>query len=152
MNGISAAHQGHCCDVCLEGQVCPVADRPFDFGDVHERLRVGRCRDLGSSGRCPLPRSVAALPISICPQAISNACPSSAVDLVRPVIASLVAVYVGKGAAEHGRISGRFSTKGQAREVSTLIRELADIVPAAICSENHDNAGELVSHDRRPSR
>jgi predicted MPP superfamily phosphohydrolase len=44
------------------------------------------------------------------------------------------------------------STKGQAREVSIPIRELADIVPVAICSGNHDNAGELVSHDRRPSR
>jgi Icc-related predicted phosphoesterase len=39
-------------------------------------------------------------------------------------------------------------TKMQAREVSTLIRELADIVPVAICSGNHDNAGGLVSHDR----
>ena len=28
-------------------------------------------------------------------------------------------------------------TKGQAREVSMLIRELADIVPVAICSGNH---------------
>jgi predicted MPP superfamily phosphohydrolase len=44
------------------------------------------------------------------------------------------------------------STKGQARQFSILIRELADIVPVAICSGNHDNAGELVSHDRRPSR
>jgi hypothetical protein len=40
------------------------------------------------------------------------------------------------------------SPKGQAREVSVLIRELADIVPVAICSGNHDNAGGLVSHDR----
>jgi predicted MPP superfamily phosphohydrolase len=39
-------------------------------------------------------------------------------------------------------------TKEQAREVSILIRELADIVPVAICSGNHDNAGGLVSHDR----
>ena len=37
------------------------------------------------------------------------------------------------------------SPKGQAREVSMLIRELADIVPVAICSGNHDNAGGLVS-------
>ena len=29
-----------------------------------------------------------------------------------------------------------------------LIRELADIVPLAICSGNHDNAGGLISHDR----
>ena len=36
----------------------------------------------------------------------------------------------------------------QAREVRTLIRELADIVPVAICSGNHDNAGRHVSHDR----
>ena len=36
----------------------------------------------------------------------------------------------------------------QAREVSRLIRELADIVPVAVCSGNHDNAGRLVSHDR----
>ena len=36
----------------------------------------------------------------------------------------------------------------QAREVARLIRELADIVPVAVCSGNHDNAGRLVSHDR----
>lgn len=36
--------------------------------------------------------SLAALPISIWPQAMSNGRPSSAVDLVRPVIACLVAV------------------------------------------------------------
>jgi Icc-related predicted phosphoesterase len=40
------------------------------------------------------------------------------------------------------------STKEQAREVGRLIRELADIVPVAVCSGNHDNAGRLVSHDR----
>src|SRR3954468_5115194 len=43
--------------------------------------------------------SVAALPISIWPQAMSNGRPSSAVDLVRPVLACLVAVY----GAEFGR-------------------------------------------------
>ena len=36
----------------------------------------------------------------------------------------------------------------QAREIGRLIRELADIVPVAVCSGNHDNAGRLVSHDR----
>jgi predicted phosphodiesterase len=36
----------------------------------------------------------------------------------------------------------------QAREIGTLIRELADLVPVALCSGNHDNAGRLVSHDR----
>src|ERR1700675_1059553 len=36
----------------------------------------------------------------------------------------------------------------QARQVRTLIRELADIVPVAICSGNHENAGRLASHDR----
>src|ERR1700676_3757926 len=36
----------------------------------------------------------------------------------------------------------------QAREIRTIVRELADIVPVAICSGNHDNAGRLVSHDR----
>jgi len=30
----------------------------------------------------------------------------------------------------------------------SFIRELADCVPVAICSGNHDNAGRLVSHDR----
>jgi Icc-related predicted phosphoesterase len=40
------------------------------------------------------------------------------------------------------------STKEQAREVRRLIRKLADIVPVAVCSGNHDNAGRLVSHDR----
>src|SRR6202035_5781249 len=39
-------------------------------------------------------------------------------------------------------------TKEQARQVSKLIRELADIVPVAICSGNHDNAGGLVWQDR----
>jgi hypothetical protein len=36
----------------------------------------------------------------------------------------------------------------QAREIRTLVKELADIVPVALCSGNHDNAGRLVSHDR----
>jgi len=36
----------------------------------------------------------------------------------------------------------------QAREVRTLVKELADIVPVAVCPGNHDNAGRLVSHDR----
>jgi predicted MPP superfamily phosphohydrolase len=40
------------------------------------------------------------------------------------------------------------STREQAREVTTLIKELADIVPVAVCSGNHDNAAGLVSHDR----
>ena len=35
------------------------------------------------------------------------------------------------------------STREQAREVASLIRELADIVPVAVCSGNHDNAGGL---------
>ena len=43
--------------------------------------------------------SVAALPMSIWPQAMSYFLPSSEVDLVRPVIACLVAVY----GAELGR-------------------------------------------------
>src|SRR5262245_3282670 len=43
--------------------------------------------------------SVPALPMSICPQAISYLRPSSAVDFVSPVIACLVAVY----GAEFGR-------------------------------------------------
>ena len=36
----------------------------------------------------------------------------------------------------------------QAREITRLIREQADLVPVALCSGNHDNAGRLVSHDR----
>src|SRR3984893_16750248 len=40
------------------------------------------------------------------------------------------------------------STREQAREVTSLIKELADVVPVAVCSGNHDNAGGLVSHDR----
>jgi DNA repair exonuclease SbcCD nuclease subunit len=36
----------------------------------------------------------------------------------------------------------------QAREITRLVRELADRVPVAVCSGNHDNAGRLVSHDR----
>ena len=36
----------------------------------------------------------------------------------------------------------------QAREVQTLVKELADIVPVALCSGNHDNAGRPISHDR----
>jgi predicted MPP superfamily phosphohydrolase len=40
------------------------------------------------------------------------------------------------------------SPREQAHEVTSLIRELADIVPVAVCSGNHDNAGGLVSHDR----
>jgi predicted phosphodiesterase len=36
----------------------------------------------------------------------------------------------------------------QAREIRSLIRLLADVVPVAVCSGNHDNACRLVSHDR----
>jgi predicted MPP superfamily phosphohydrolase len=36
----------------------------------------------------------------------------------------------------------------QAREIARLIRKLADLVPVALCSGNHDNAGRLISHDR----
>jgi predicted MPP superfamily phosphohydrolase len=36
----------------------------------------------------------------------------------------------------------------QAREIRALVKELADIVPVAVCSGNHDNAGRLVAHDR----
>jgi predicted MPP superfamily phosphohydrolase len=36
----------------------------------------------------------------------------------------------------------------QAREITRLIRKLADLVPVAVCSGNHDNAGRIVSHDR----
>ena len=36
----------------------------------------------------------------------------------------------------------------QACEIRTFVKELADIVPVALCSGNHDNAGQLVSHDR----
>ena len=40
------------------------------------------------------------------------------------------------------------ATIEQAREITRVIRELADIVPIALCSGNQDNAGRLVSHDR----
>ena len=36
----------------------------------------------------------------------------------------------------------------QACEIRTLIRALAGIVPVAVCSGNHNNAGRLVSDDR----
>ena len=36
----------------------------------------------------------------------------------------------------------------QSCEIARLIRKLADLVPVAVCSGNHDNAGRLVSHDR----
>jgi hypothetical protein len=36
----------------------------------------------------------------------------------------------------------------QAREIRILVKQLADIVPVAVCSGNHDNAGRLASHDR----
>ena len=36
----------------------------------------------------------------------------------------------------------------QAREITRLVRELADLVPVAVCSGNHDNAGRLASNDR----
>lgn len=36
----------------------------------------------------------------------------------------------------------------QAREIGRLIRELADLVPVAVCSGNHDDTGRVVSHDR----
>jgi Icc-related predicted phosphoesterase len=40
------------------------------------------------------------------------------------------------------------STVGQAREMTRLIKELADVVPVALGSGNHDNAGKQISHDR----
>jgi len=40
------------------------------------------------------------------------------------------------------------SRREQAREVTSLVKELADIVPVAVCSGNHDNASGLVPHDR----
>jgi predicted MPP superfamily phosphohydrolase len=43
----------------------------------------------------------------------------------------------------------KFETRmEQSRDIAKLVRELADRVPVAICSGNHDNAGRLVSHDR----
>src|ERR1700730_8920496 len=42
------------------------------------------------------------------------------------------------------------SRTAQAREVINLLRELADVVPVAICSGNHDNAGRQISPDRAP--
>jgi predicted MPP superfamily phosphohydrolase len=36
----------------------------------------------------------------------------------------------------------------QALEITRLIRELADLIPVAVCSGNHDNTDRLVSHDR----
>ena len=58
--------------------------------------KVGSARTVPLAWRMPwLIRSVssvAALPMSICPQAMPNARPSSERDLVRPVIACLVAV------------------------------------------------------------
>jgi Icc-related predicted phosphoesterase len=36
----------------------------------------------------------------------------------------------------------------QSGEIARLMRKLADLVPVAVCSGNHDNAGRLVSHDR----
>jgi predicted MPP superfamily phosphohydrolase len=38
----------------------------------------------------------------------------------------------------------------QASEVKKLLQELADIVPIAICSGNHDNGGRQISPDRAP--
>jgi predicted MPP superfamily phosphohydrolase len=45
---------------------------------------------------------------------------------------------------------GSESRMEQAREVKKLILGLADIVPVAVCSGNHDNAGRLVAYDRAP--
>src|ERR1700736_4021493 len=42
------------------------------------------------------------------------------------------------------------SRTAQAREVRNLLKELADVVPVAICSRNHDNAGRQISPDRAP--
>jgi predicted MPP superfamily phosphohydrolase len=38
----------------------------------------------------------------------------------------------------------------QSREVTKLIRELASVVPVALCSGNHDNSGRQISPDRAP--
>jgi len=36
----------------------------------------------------------------------------------------------------------------QTREIKKFLQELADVVPIAICSGNHDNAGRQISPDR----
>ena len=36
----------------------------------------------------------------------------------------------------------------QSGNITRLVRELADLIPVAVCSGNHDNAGRLASHDR----
>jgi calcineurin-like phosphoesterase family protein len=38
----------------------------------------------------------------------------------------------------------------QSREMTKLIRVLSDLVPVALCSGNHDNAGPQISPDRAP--
>jgi hypothetical protein len=38
--------------------------------------------------------------------------------------------------------------RGKRVKLTRLIRKLADIVPVALCSGNHDNDGRFVSHDR----
>ena len=82
------------------GRLAMCSDGVGDVLDVHQRLdrdRAVRLRHaLRHAGR---PFGVSALPMSIWPQAMSYFRPSSDVDLVRPVIACLVAVY----GAEFGR-------------------------------------------------
>ena len=64
-----------------------------DVADVHTSAPRASARRPARAPR-PIPPviSVAALPMSICPQAIPYGRPSSDSDLVRPVIACLVAV------------------------------------------------------------
>ena len=93
MNGIFVAITRHELDVRVERQRRHVDDGPRDVSDVHRRLGSARPVGLEDPGRrIGSVISVSALPMSICPQAMSNARPSSDVDRVSPVIACFVAV------------------------------------------------------------
>ena len=93
----------------------------------------------------PPASSVAALPMSICPQAMSYGRPSSAVDLVSPVIACFVAVY----ATDRGR--------GVCAEIEPLLMIRP---PRGRCSPHHperlpgtqERAGQVHRDHRVPGR
>ena len=100
-------HDGHEQNIGIKWQAGHVEDRAGDVFGGHGGLDRHGLFAWGTPCFILAVIGVSALPISIWPQAISNSRPSSAVALVSPVIACLVAVY----GAERGRGCERRSNR-----------------------------------------
>ena len=92
-------HHGHEQHVGVERQTRHIDHGPRDIAGIHPRLHAHRPHPPAFPCAMRAVISVSALPMSICPHAMSYFRPSSAVDFVRPAMACFVAVY----GAEFGR-------------------------------------------------